>query len=82
MALNSKPAARTSSITDKTAALRQQRRRDKIKEMKLQKVFVLLDKRQIQDLDQLLAAGYAQDRSAALVKALEEVCERMNSNHA
>ena len=82
MAPNSKPAPRPTSIADKTAALRQQRRRDKLKELELQKVFVLLDKDQIKRIDRIVALGYAKDRSAALVKALEEVSERMNSSHA
>ena len=65
-------------MTDKTAALRQQRRRNRLKELQAQKVVVILSKDQIIHLDDLVASGYAPDRSSALAKGMDEVVERQN----
>lgn len=66
------PNSKPTSKVDPTAALRQQRRRDRLKEMQAQKVGVVLNKEQIIRLDVLVTSGYAPDRSSALVKGMEE----------
>lgn len=65
-------------MTDKTAALRQQRRRDRLKELQAQKVGVVLSKDQIIRLDHLVTSGYAPDRSTALIKGMNEAFERLD----
>lgn len=65
---------------DKTAALRQQRRRDRLKELQARKVAVLLNKEQVDRLDSLLVSGYASDRSAVLAKGMDEAFERLNGD--
>lgn len=61
---------------DATAAQRQQRRRQRLKELQARTVGVVLNKEQGQKLDSLLAAGYALDQSSVLVKGLDEAYER------
>lgn len=63
---------------DPTAALRQQRRRDRLKELQVKKVIAVFNKDQIIRLDYLVGSGYAPDRSTALVKGMDEAFERLD----
>ena len=56
---------------DKTAALRQQRRRERLKNIEA--------KEQGKRLDRLVATGYAATQSAVLSKALDEAFERQGN---
>ncbi len=69
-------------VSDTTAALRQQRRRDRLKELQARKVMAVLSKEQGSRLDKLLAIGYAPDQSAALAKGLDEAFERETKRQA
>lgn len=62
---------------DPTAAARQQRRRDRLKELQMHKVVVLLNKDQLIRLESLLESGYADDRSSVLAKGLDEAFGRL-----
>jgi hypothetical protein len=64
---------------DKTAALRQQRRRERLKNIEAKTVDVLLSKEQGKRLDRLVATGYAATQSAVLSKALDEAFERQGN---
>ena len=57
---------------DLTAALRQQRRRQRLK-----RVEVLLSNERVAKLDSLLALGYAPDQQAILAKCLDETFDRL-----
>jgi len=57
---------------DKTAAIRQKRRRQKLKEDGNSEVRVHLDKERTQKMQRMLEQGYASDKQAVLIKALDE----------
>lgn len=60
---------------DSTSALRQQRRREKVKSQGGRKVQVTLTKEQGEKLDRLIGFGYEATQSGVLTKALDEVCD-------
>jgi len=57
---------------DKTAAIRQKRRRQKLKEDGNSEVRVHLDKERTQKMQRMLEHGYAPDKQSVLIKALDE----------
>lgn len=60
---------------DLTSALRQQRRREKVKSQGGRKVQVTLTKEQCEKLERLVESGYEATQSGVLSKALDEVFE-------
>lgn len=70
MPIATKPRS-TKKPSDPTAAVRQQRRRQRLK-----RVEVLLTEERAAKLDSLLANGYAPDRQAILAKGLDEAFDR------
>lgn len=62
---------RKRKVADPTAAIRQQRRRQRLK-----RVEVLLTDERTDKLNTLLKAGYAPDQQAVLAKGLDEAYER------
>jgi hypothetical protein len=59
------------SAPDHTAADRQRRRRELLKEQEARVIRVVLTKEQCDKLERLLVEGFAPDRSAILAKALD-----------
>lgn len=66
---------RKKQSADPTAAIRQQRRRDALKEMNAKAIRVVLTADHLAKLERLMAAGYGSTQSDVLVKALEAVPE-------
>lgn len=60
---------------DSTSAIRQQRRREKVKSQGGRKVQVTLTKEQCERLESLIESGYEETQSGVLAKSLDEVFE-------
>ena len=66
---------------DKTATKRQRARRAKIRKEEGLRVGTTLNKAQLKKLDDLLAEGFAPNKSAVLAKCLDEVHARVGATN-
>ncbi|MHB0929110.1 MAG: hypothetical protein ACYC3W_09315 [Candidatus Nanopelagicales bacterium] len=66
----------TGQSRDNTAALRQQRRRDRLKAQQSKKIVTILTQDQTEKLRQLQVIGYAPDQSTILARGLDEAYAR------